>query len=118
MTTFSLSGSSATITVNPAQPFTLAEVATQQSAVDSSGQRYVYERPLRTRTVNLLFTSVTALELASINQFLSVTVGGSRYGFTWTDQLGADHAVRYVRYTWQRKDGGDYTISLELEETL
>lgn len=119
MDTFTFGATSASISRPAIRPLATPESLPQQTALDSSGSRYVYGHGVKTRPVALVFPRVSPAELAGLTSFFIVTVAGSRHPFTWTDQASVAHPVVrlsswrpvQVSPTWHR-------VEINLEETL
>ena len=119
MTTFTKGGSSTTIEIPPVLPITAGRKLYQTDAIDSTGDRYVADRSgYEARPVSLVFPVVTPAELANLITFLSVTVAGSQYLFTWTDNLGGVHSVRLAAWSWLQVAPGVNRVTLSLMEVL
>ena len=117
MDTFSYGATTCSIARPPLREMPLPEPLSQLSGVDSAGNRYVVSRPVRVRTLTVIFPRVTAAELADLKTFLTATVAGARRQFTWHDG-SAGHAVRLTGWSWQQIDPAWYRIELTLEEVL
>jgi len=119
MNSFTLGSVTASISRDPVRPLAADTSLFQQTGLDSAGNRYVTDRSgLSTRPVSLIFPHISGAELESLKTFLTVTVAGSRFPFTWTDNLGGAHDMRLTSWRWIQVTPAWYRVELNMEETV
>lgn len=107
------------ISAPPVRPFTLPCPLPQQDGLDSTGNRYVYDRSaVITRNLTIELPRVTSAELTAVLTFFHGTILGNRYQFWWTDHDGAVRLVRYLSHVWQQRTTVWYRLTVSLCETL
>lgn len=108
----------ASIACRAIRPFAAPVSLPQTDGMDSNGDLYVYGHGVTTRPVALVFSRVTAAELAALLTFFIVTVAGSRHQFNWVDPAVVTHLVRLSSWKWLQISPSMYRVEINLEETI
>jgi len=92
-------------------------VPTEQS---EGGQMYAYDKGVAEQVFELVFEKLNAADDAALRSFHSTVAVGPKNAFTFTDEAGADHTVRWLdlRYPIRQSAQNFFSGTIQLREEL